>query len=108
MFEREPGYNPERALWQSVLLLAIEEALNGVKGNLTRKTRERLTEEAQIYLTTESDDLALACSGAGIDMKALIERMSGRIPNVLEPKIGKQGVGSDGERKSGTKPRICA
>ena len=95
VFEREPGYNPERALWQSVLLLAIEEALNGVNGNgnIPQAKRELLIERTRAYLTRPSHDLALVCSGAGIDMKALIERMRGRIasaPGPAELAVGKR------------------
>lgn len=98
VFEREPGYNPERALWQSVLLLAIEEALNGVNGNgnIPQAKRELMIERTRAYLTRPSHDLALVCSGAEIDMNALIERMKGRIANAPDPAelaVGKRSGG---------------
>ncbi len=66
--------NPEQALWQAVLLQAVEEALQGPK-NVTRLQRAREWQEARDYITTPSKDLAMVCAMAGVEMEALVERM---------------------------------
>ena len=69
--------NPERALWQAVLLQAVEEALTGPK-NVTRLHRARMWQEARDYITTPSEDLAMVCAMAGVEMEAVVERMQRR------------------------------
>jgi hypothetical protein len=69
--------NPERALWQTVLLQAIEEALNGPK-NATKAQRDQMWQEARDYITTPSNDLAMVCALAGVEADAVVERMRSR------------------------------
>ncbi|WP_137111943.1 hypothetical protein [Rhodobacter sp. SY28-1] len=66
--------NPERALWQAVLLQAIEEALHGPK-SVSTLHRAREWQEARDYITTPSEDLEMVCSLAGVEMEAVVERM---------------------------------
>ena len=66
--------NPEQALWQEVLYLAVQEALYGPK-NVLRVHHARMWREARDYLTTPSRDLAMVCALAGVDMEAVIDRM---------------------------------
>lgn len=66
--------NPERALWQAVLLQAVEEALHGPK-NIAPLHRAREWQEARDYITTPSKDLAMVCALAGVEMDAVVERM---------------------------------
>lgn len=70
--------NPERALWQAVLLQAVEEALHGPK-NVSPLHRAREWQEARDYITTPSEDLAMVCSLAGVQMDAVVDRMRVRI-----------------------------
>lgn len=65
--------NPERGLWQAVLLQAVEEALHGPK-NVSPLHRARMWREARDYITTPSKDLAMVCSLAGVEMDAVVER----------------------------------
>lgn len=78
----------EAQIWQSVLLVQIEDALYGPQVLCGGpKARARAIREARAYLTTQSKDLALVCSMAGMDMHAVIERMKARIaaaPSVEE------------------------
>lgn len=67
---------PERDLWQSVLLLAVEDALTGPKGPKgSAEYRTLQWQRARDYVTRPSKDLAEVCGLAGVDMEAMIERM---------------------------------
>lgn len=83
MFDREPDHNPESTLWQTVLLLTIDDALKGVsqQGANYKGTAARvcMIEEARRYLTTPSRDLAQVCALAGMEMRAVIDRMKVKI-----------------------------
>lgn len=70
--------NPERALWQMVLLQAVHEALHGPKG-VRRMHSARLWQDARDYITTPSKDLEMVCSMAGVEMDALVERIKLRL-----------------------------
>ncbi|WP_127111718.1 hypothetical protein [Shimia sediminis] len=77
--------NSEKALWQEVLLLQVDDALLGATGANTRKHRIVLIDKARAYLTTPSSDLETVCTLAGIDMAALIEAMRAKIANAPSP-----------------------
>lgn len=85
MFEREPGKNPERALWCEVLLRTVEDAVLGVAQVQNKTSRIRICEEARRYLTQPSADLAEVCTLAGMDMQAVIDRMRSQIAAALTP-----------------------
>lgn len=85
MFEREPGINPERALWCEVLLRTVQDAVTGVAQVQNKTTRIRICEEARRYLTTPSADLAEVCALAGMDMQAVIDRMRKQIAAAPTP-----------------------
>lgn len=79
--------NPERDLWQSVLLMAIEDALTGpkdLKGNQELRALQR--RRACTYVTRPSKDLSIVCGLAGVDMEALIDRMMVQISALPAPK----------------------
>lgn len=76
--------NPERALWQAVLLQAVEEALHGPK-NTYRLHRAREWQEARDYITTPSKDLEMVCAMAGVEMDAVVERMRVQIEKAPSP-----------------------
>lgn len=67
--------SPERALWQAVLLRAVEDALFGPAGIQGKNTRARIGQETRDYLTHPSDDLATVCDLAGLNMDVVIDRM---------------------------------
>lgn len=85
MFEREPGHDPRKNLWQAVLLRTVEDALLGVSQESNRETRINACKEARDYLTRPSADLSEVCALAGMDMQAVIEHMRGRIANAPTP-----------------------
>lgn len=85
MFEREPGINPERALWCEVLLRTVQDAVIGAAQVHNKTARIRVCEEARHYLSTPSADLAQVCALAGLDMQALIERMRKQIAAAPTP-----------------------
>lgn len=66
--------NPERALWQMVLHQAVHDALHGPKG-IPRMQFGQRWQEARDYITSPSEDLAMVCAMAGVDMEAVVERM---------------------------------
>lgn len=76
--------NPERGLWQAVLLQAVEEALHGPK-NATPYQRPLMWREAREYITTPSKDLEMVCSLAGVEMEAVVERMRVQIAAMPAP-----------------------
>lgn len=106
MFEREPGYCAERALWTEVLTLAISDALKGVPSGGSRY-RIADTVRAREYLTTPSKDLDFVCAGAGIDMESLIDRMKIAIAKAPAPEelIGTPKPKPRPEPKPKPKPR---
>ncbi|MDE4096672.1 hypothetical protein [Phaeobacter gallaeciensis] len=77
--------SPERALWQEVLLIQVDDALLGATGAGSREHREILIGKARAYLTTPTPDLAAVCSLAGMDMEAVIEAMRAKIANAPSP-----------------------
>lgn len=74
--------NGIRQLWCAVLMLTVQDALQGVAlidaggtGKTARVNRAGFIRHARRYLTTPSKDLAIVCAGAGLDMEAFIDRM---------------------------------
>ncbi|MBL4917455.1 hypothetical protein [Szabonella alba] len=79
MFDDPGRSSPERALWQEVLYRVISDArLDSDGGKIPRRRQEEYT-EARAYLTEPSEDLALVCEMAGVDMGALVERIAEKI-----------------------------
>ncbi len=72
------------ALWQSVLLRAIEDAFSTPVNGESRARRAQDMIEARAYLTKPSKDLAAVCAMAGVDMAALIDRMTQRIATAAD------------------------
>jgi hypothetical protein len=70
--------NPERALWQMVLHQAVHDALHGPRGDIKTRYAE-LWQEAREFIVTPSEDLAMVCAMAGVEMDAVIERMRHRM-----------------------------
>ena len=70
--------NPERALWQEVLLRTIADARLDPSSWPVPASALDEAAEARRYLTTPSEDLAAVCSMAGVEMEVLVERMRGR------------------------------
>lgn len=87
MFEREPGFNPHRNLWQEVLLVTVDDAILGPDRNSSHdpQTRIQLCKEARHYLTTPSKDLSTVCTLAGLDVDAVINRMKERLRTAPSP-----------------------
>lgn len=80
--------SPERAMWQMVLLLAVEDALTGpkgVKGDHEHRDPHLHWHRARLYVTKPSKDLAMVCALAGVEMDALIARMKVRLAGVPTP-----------------------
>lgn len=90
------SYNPEKALWQEVLLRAVDDALNGVKGK-TPKEAIAAINRARHYLTTPSTDLSTVCACADMDTFAVMERMRAKIAAAPTPE----------ELVGATKPHIA-
>ncbi len=105
MFEREPGINPERALWCEVLLRTVQDALFGAAQVGSKTTRARICEEARHYLTTPSDDLAEVCALAGMNMQAVIERMRVQIAAAPTPEELASGPRQISSLKPPTMPK---
>lgn len=81
----DPAHTPEQALWQAVLFRTVEDALYSIAEGGNYQNRLRLCTEARDYLTTPSQDLSIACAGAGLDMSAVIEAMRKRIAEAPAP-----------------------
>ncbi len=93
--------NPDRSLWQEVLLTQVDDALLGVTGIRSRKRRVALIGRARTYLTNPTPDLETVCSLAGLEMGALIEAMRAKIANAPSPAelAGKRKVYAHTQRK---------
>lgn len=78
MYDGPSQHSPERELWQAVLLQVIGDAFESPSGIGKAVTRERVKREALEYLTRPSEDLAMLCSLAGVDMGALMGWMKKR------------------------------
>lgn len=74
-----------RALWQSVLLRTVEDALIGVAQETSRDRRILECKHARAYLTTPSKDLSEVCALAGMDMQAVMERMRKQVAQAPSP-----------------------
>ncbi len=79
------SYNPERALWQEVLLRQVDDALLGAAGVTGVEQRAQVIEEARAFLTKPSKHLEHLCLCAGIDADALIAHMRARIAHAPDP-----------------------
>jgi hypothetical protein len=79
MFDHSPGWNPQKNLWQAVLLRAIEDALRPTMMGSAGFDRDKAIQEARDYLTKPSRDLSMVCNLAGLDMQAVIDRMKVQI-----------------------------
>lgn len=83
MFDNSPGWNPEKNLWQAVLMRAVEDALRPPIMDTGALSREKALRDARAYLTRPSRDLSMVCNLAGLGMQAMIERMKVQIENTL-------------------------
>lgn len=84
----------EQDLWQSVLLIVVADALHGSPRHVAHKANAELHEtarrvhecqKARDYLTRPSRDLAMVCNLAGLDMHAVIDRMTRQIAAAPSP-----------------------
>lgn len=79
-------HHGEADLWREVLTAQISDALEGVRGlKADRANRIRQVKEARQFLTTQSKDLDIICSFAGIDPDALRSRMKPMIADAPSP-----------------------
>lgn len=85
MFQREPGFSPHQNLWQAVLRLAVDDAILGPTEMPNRLTFLSECERARAFLTTASDDLMTVCHNAGVNPRAVLERMRDRIAQAPTP-----------------------
>lgn len=76
---------PEAELWQEVLRLAVDDALLGPINVPNRTSYLVECEKARNFLTTPSDHLATVCHLAGVDPRAVLERMRARIATAPTP-----------------------
>ena len=90
--------NPERNLWQEVLLHTIRDARLKPLRRLLGENAQSEALDARRYLTTPSDDLAMVCMFAGVDMEALVDRM--RVQVAKAPRVGVLEVGSSRSKYS--------
>ncbi|NDW43658.1 hypothetical protein [Ruegeria sp. PrR005] len=79
------SYNPEKTLWQEVLLRQVEDALHGPTGVSGQHNRIAKVRSARTFLTTPNDSLVTVCSLAGLDHEAVISRMRKQIANAPSP-----------------------
>lgn len=79
------SYNPEKTLWQEVLLRQVEDALHGPTGVNGKHNRIAKVRSARTFLTTPSQNLATVCSLAGLDHDAVVSSMRKRIANAPSP-----------------------
>ncbi|RGP37699.1 hypothetical protein [Pseudotabrizicola alkalilacus] len=105
-YKRTLGKYPEQDLWQSVLLVVVQEALYGGLNNGCRIEQEittrraRACQSARDYLTTPSLDLSMVCAMAGLDMQAVIDNMTRQIAAAPSPE---ELAASDAPRVTRTK-----
>lgn len=78
---------PEQAIWQTVLVQAVNDALIGVTGNEsgTRKAKIEATRAARRYFTEPHKDFATVCTIADLDPVAVREAMIKRIAAAPTP-----------------------
>ncbi|MCT4332622.1 hypothetical protein MU516_07045 [Paracoccus sp. YLB-12] len=96
-----------RALWQSVLLRTVEDALIGVAQATSRDRRILECKHARAYLTKPSKDLSEVCALAGMDMQAVMERMRKQIAQAPTPEelADKPNVSRQSFTKAPAKPK---
>ncbi|HHW34340.1 MAG TPA: hypothetical protein GXX24_09420 [Paracoccus solventivorans] len=86
--EADNEHNPQRALWQAVLMQAAEDAIYGASLSAASKTRQHriaATKAARAWLTTPSRDLAEVCHLAGLEPQAVMEHMRKQIAQAPTP-----------------------
>lgn len=76
--------NRERSLWAAVLLRQVDDALVG-PGDTPKNERLLLIRQARSFLTSPSQDLVIVCANAGMDMRAVIKRMTKLIDQAPTP-----------------------
>lgn len=69
------SYNPEKALWQEVLLRVVDDALNGPIGVTGPENKMGEIRAARRYLTQPNQSLDTVCALAGFDMAFVMDRM---------------------------------
>lgn len=98
---------PEQDLWQAVLRLAVDDALLGPSQPINRDAFIIECRQARAFLTTASDDLAVVCSNAGLDPRAVLERIRDLIANAPTPEElhDQPRQRRDAVAKAATKPK---
>lgn len=76
---------PETELWQAVLKTAVDDALLGPVPTNNRQSFLSECRQARTFLTNASNDLAMICSNAGLDPRAVLERMRIRVAQAPSP-----------------------
>lgn len=79
---------PEQAIWQTVLMQAVNDALIGYtenNGAYDKAAKIAATHTARTYLTQPSKDLATVCALAGLDPVAVCESMARQIATAPTP-----------------------
>lgn len=88
------SYNPERALWQEVLLRHIQDALSGPSNTPNEQHYTHIVESARKFLTKRTKGLDALCLAAGVDTDAVVTAMRNKIADAPSPHdliaIGKQ------------------
>lgn len=75
-----------RRLWQNVLMVVIEDAVNGCRDpDIHKDYRVRATLEAREFLTTDSRDFRLLCDLAGFNPDSLQEKLVALIATAKPP-----------------------
>lgn len=72
-------HNPERALWQEVLLRQVDDATSGPSGVSGVKDRTNIIKDARAFLTKRSRQFENLCLFAGLEMDAVIMAMRTKI-----------------------------
>ena len=79
------SYNPEKALWQEVLLRVVDDALNGPIGVTGPENKMGEIRAARRYLTQPSQNLDTVCALAVMDMGFVMDRMRKLIAHASSP-----------------------
>lgn len=79
------SYNPEKALWQEVLLRVVDDALNGPIGVTGPENKMGEIRAARRYLTQPTQSLDTVCALAGMDLSFVMDRMRKLIADAPSP-----------------------
>lgn len=79
------SYNPEKALWQEVLLRVVDDALNGPIGVTGPENKMGEIRAARRYFTQPTQSLDTVCALAGMDLSFVMDRMRKLIADAPSP-----------------------